>query len=138
MTEPSASGPHDGSDPRATLLYIEDHPASVSVMRSLLELRPQWRFLTAGRLDTGLELARAEHPDLVLLDMRLPDGSGTDGLRALRSDPGTSGIPVVILTAGPPGGEPPLLAAGAEQVWIKPHDLSLTLAFLDEVAARRA
>ncbi|GAA1889887.1 response regulator [Lapillicoccus jejuensis] len=138
MGEVTTSGLDGGAHPRPTLLYVEDHPASVSVMRSLLELRPQWRFLTAARLDAGLVLARTEHPDLVLLDMRLPDGTGSDGLAALRSDPATSGIPVVILTAGPPGGERPLLEAGAEQVWIKPHDLSLTLDFLDEIAARSA
>jgi two-component system, OmpR family, phosphate regulon response regulator PhoB len=47
----------------------------------------------------GLELARAEHPDLVLLDLMLPDLSGFEVCRLLKSDPATRGLAVVILTA---------------------------------------
>ena len=82
-----------------TLLYVEDNPANLSLVEQLVARRPELRLLTAvtGRL--GLELARANLPELVLMDINLPDTSGIEVLRELRDDPATAHIPVVAISA---------------------------------------
>jgi PAS domain S-box-containing protein len=81
------------------VLYIEDQPMNVSYVEAVLRRRPDVELLSAmmGRL--GFELAREHLPDLILLDMHLPDLSGAEVLGMLRSDPATEAIPVVILSA---------------------------------------
>jgi CheY-like chemotaxis protein len=119
------------------LLYIEDHLASVQVMEAVVDLRPQWTMVHAGQVSSGVELARARHPQLILLDMHLPDGSGSDALAALKQDAATVTIPVVILTAGVVADVAPgLLAAGAAACWSKPFDLEQLLNLLDSLATR--
>jgi signal transduction histidine kinase len=81
------------------VLYIEDQPMNVSYVEAVLRRRPDVELQSAmmGRL--GFELAREHLPDLILLDMHLPDLSGAEVLGMLRSDPVTEAIPVVILSA---------------------------------------
>ena len=84
-----------------------------------------------GRL--GLELAREHHPDLILLDLHLPDMGGREVLDRLRLDPETAGIPVVIISAdATPGQVKRLLAAGATDYLTKPLDVSQFLRVLDD------
>jgi CheY-like chemotaxis protein len=72
----------------------------------------------------GLELAREHLPDLVLLDLHLPDIGGDEVLRRLRDDPHTASIPVVILSAdATPGQIQRLLHAGASEYLTKPLDV---------------
>ncbi len=131
------STPHQSTDEMLVLLYIEDNVASVEVMEAILELRPAWRLVHAGLIRTGIDAARHQPPDLILLDMHLPDGSGASALATLKADPVTAAIPVVILTAGTTGkNAATLLEAGADQFWTKPHDLGLMLDYFDQVAAR--
>ncbi|MEO3935344.1 response regulator [Dermatophilaceae bacterium Soc4.6] len=106
-------------------------------MADILELRPVWRLVHAGLVSTGIEAARTQRPDLILLDMHLPDGTGDQVLTALKQDRETSDIPVVVLSAGTIGAKAaPLVDAGADQFWTKPHDLGLMLEYFDELAAR--
>ena len=70
------------------LLYIEDNEPTSGSMESPGGLRPEWRLIHAGTGSPGLELARAHHPDLVLLDLHLPDLSGVDVLRSAPLRPG--------------------------------------------------
>jgi signal transduction histidine kinase/ActR/RegA family two-component response regulator len=88
------------SYPRETrLLYIEDTVANVNLIEEILRRRPSIRLLPAmlGRL--GLELAREHRPDLILLDLHLPDLGGDGVLEHLRADEMTRDIPVVVLSA---------------------------------------
>lgn len=82
-----------------TVLYIEDTVANVMLVEEILKRRPGVSLIPTmlGRL--GLELAKEHHPDVILLDMHLPDIDGVEVLQTLRSDPNLSGIPVVVLTA---------------------------------------
>ncbi|MGV8967235.1 MAG: EAL domain-containing protein [Cellulomonas sp.] len=70
-----------------TVLYIEDNEPNVRVLEAMLSLRPGWGLVHAALGALGLELARARRPDLVLLDLHLPDGFGLSVLSALKEDP---------------------------------------------------
>ncbi|MDI1290300.1 MAG: ATP-binding protein [bacterium] len=115
-----------------TLLYVEDNEPNVRVVESILTLRPEWRMIHAGQGGLGIELARAHRPDLVLLDLHLPDRSGADVLAALKGTPDTRSIPVVIVTADATSGAPSrLVESGAEAALTKPFELADLLAILD-------
>src|SRR5262245_44986120 len=81
------------------VLYIEDNAANLRLVERVFERRRDIEMLAATRGLLGLELARTEQPNVVLLDLHLPDMDGDEVLRRLRSDPLTQGIPVVILSA---------------------------------------
>src|ERR1700677_739592 len=84
-----------------------------------------------GRLD--IDLARHDHPAVVLLDLHLPDISGDEVLQRLRDDPETSGIPVVMVSAdATPGQVQRLLNAGALAYLTKPIDVGQLLQILDD------
>ncbi|HET7823223.1 MAG TPA: PAS domain S-box protein [Ornithinibacter sp.] len=121
-------------DGAATLLYIEDNAPNVRVVEHLLGLRPGWKMIHAALGGLGVELARAHHPDLVLLDLHLPDLSGREVLRALKRRDDTKDIPVVILSAdASPGLATRLVDGGAERFLTKPLDFDVVLALLDDV-----
>ena len=122
----------------ATLLYIEDNAPNVHVVEHLLGLRPGWTMIHAALGGLGVELARAHHPDLILLDLHLPDLAGRDVLRTLKRRDDTKDIPVVILSAdASPGLATRLVDAGAERFLTKPLDVDVVLGLLDAVSARR-
>jgi CheY-like chemotaxis protein len=115
------------------LLYIEDDMANVSLVERILELRPGICLKHAGLGKRGIEMAKAENPRLILLDLNLPDMNGADVLRSLKSHSETSGIPVVVLSANAIGSQiERLLAAGARNYLTKPFDLDQFLAVIDE------
>jgi PAS domain S-box-containing protein len=122
----------------ATVLYIEDNEPNVRVVEHVVALRPGWVLMHAGLGTLGIELARAHQPDLVLLDLHLPDRSGYQVLSALKLNPATSSIPVAILTADANQSQAQrLLAAGAIRYLTKPLDIGEVLVLLDEVGAGR-
>lgn len=83
---------------RRLVLVVDDDPSVLLLCRVNLEL-DGFRVLEAADGATALELARAQHPDVVLLDLMLPDVDGWQVLRALKDDPQLTEVPVVILTA---------------------------------------
>ena len=84
----------------------------------------------------GLELATQHRPDVILLDINLPDISGHEVLRRLRSDSRTEGIPVVMVSAdATPNQVDRMLAAGARSYMTKPVDVRRLLSLLDEMTA---
>ena len=122
----------------ATLLYVEDNEPNVQVIEHLLALRPGWTLIHASLGRLGVELARTHHPDLVLLDLHLPDQFGADVLLALKRRDDTKNIPVVVLSAdASPGLATRLVNAGANRFITKPLDVEVVLALLDEVSRGR-
>lgn len=115
-----------------TLLYIEDVRSNVELMESVVQRRPRWQMVVAGHGRLGQELAGTAKPDLILLDMDLPDMTGIDVLRHLRADPVTSTLPVAIVSADAnPNQIERLMAAGADDYLCKPVSVSDILGLLD-------
>lgn len=81
-----------------TILVVDDEPDIVEIVRDYL-LRAGYHVLTASEGATALRLARTERPSLIVLDVMMPEMDGFDVVRALRSEPTTSGLPVILLTA---------------------------------------
>jgi CheY-like chemotaxis protein len=99
--EPSARVPaevHTGA-PVCSLLYVEDNPANLQLVEQLIARRPDIRLYSARDGDLGIQLARAQQPDVILMDINLPGISGIQALKILRADPATAHIPVVGLSA---------------------------------------
>jgi CheY-like chemotaxis protein len=82
-----------------TVLYVEDLVENVRLVEQILKQRPSVTLIPAMLAGVALDLARQHHPDLILLDLHLPDMPGEQVLQRLRADPATSDIPVVILSA---------------------------------------
>jgi two-component system, OmpR family, alkaline phosphatase synthesis response regulator PhoP len=81
-----------------TILVVDDEPAIVQIARDYLE-RAGFRVVSAADGTNGLRLARTEQPSLVVLDLMLPGMDGLDVTRALRAEPATRGMPIIMLTA---------------------------------------
>lgn len=115
------------------VLYVEDTVANVRLLEEILRTRPSIHLLPAMMGTLGLELAREHRPDLILLDLHLPDLRGDHVLAQLRDDDRTRDIPVVMLTADATKrtGES-LLEAGASAYLTKPIGVRDLLATLDE------
>lgn len=94
-----ACGPTATSAATSLLLYVEDNAPNFQLMQRILSKRPAVRLLPAGTGEAGLQLARSHFPDLILLDLQLPDMNGDLVLEHLRRDESTRDIPVVILSA---------------------------------------
>ncbi len=117
---------------RGTVLYIDDNPANVRLVERLIEQRPGLRFMAADLGQLGLDLARAHQPDLILLDLHLPDMEGAAVLRAIRQDPQLRQTPVVVLSAeAEPDLAAQMLAAGAQGYLMKPLDFDEFFAAVD-------
>jgi PAS domain S-box-containing protein len=116
----------------ATLLYIEDNLANLSLVETILLSRPGWRTVPALQGQLGVELAREHLPDLVLLDLHLPDIPGDEVLRRLRADRRTANIPIVIVSADATAGSlERLRQAGADAYLTKPLDVDEFLAVVE-------
>lgn len=108
----------------ATILYIEDNLANLSLVETILDDRPEIQLIPALQGRLGLELARQHAPDLVLLDLHLPDIPGAEVLRQLRADQATRDTPVVVVSAdATPRQISMLRQAGAEEYLTKPLDV---------------
>lgn len=121
---------------RATVLVVEDHPEVRAYLRA--RLAPRYRVLEASDGEEGLEMARRRLPDLVLSDVMMPGLDGYGLCRALKSDPETAFLPVVLLTARA-AAEDRLagLEEQADDYLTKPFDPAELLARVENLIASR-
>ena len=118
--------------------YIEDNETNVEVMRGILAQRPQVRTAVSITGTQGLAAVRSSVPDMILLDMHLPDMTGLDLLRRLKADPATAAIPVIAVSADAlPQNIEAALTAGALRYLTKPVSVAELLAVLDAQLAAR-
>lgn len=116
----------------ATLLYIEDNIGNVRLIERLLEHRPNVRLLSSLEGGLGVELAQQHRPDLIMLDVHLPDLPGIDVLDRLSRDERTAAIPVIMLSADASKEQIKRFSdAGAKDYLTKPLDLEYFLTLLD-------
>jgi two-component system cell cycle response regulator DivK len=80
------------------VLIIEDNDKNLELVRDILQAKG-YRTLEAGTAEEGLEIARGQAPDLVLMDIQLPGMGGIEALKELRGNPATAALPVVAITA---------------------------------------
>jgi PAS domain S-box-containing protein len=120
------------STAQSTVLYIEDNLSNLRLVERVVARRPLWRLVHALHGTLGLELARAQLPDLILLDLHLPDLPGEKVLAGLGSHSQTESIPVYVVSAdATPGQRRRLLQAGARGYLTKPIDVRQLLELLD-------
>jgi CheY-like chemotaxis protein len=120
------------------VLYIEDNLSNLQLLQRILATRPGIKLVEAMQGRLGLDLAREHHPDLILLDLHLPDLSGEEALLRLQAEPETSQIPVVVISADATRDRAArLLASGARAYVTKPLDVREFLAILDDALGRR-
>ncbi len=123
-----------GTRPVSTVLYIEDNPSNTVLVESALSLRPNVQLISAALGRAGLEMVRTHRPDLVLLDLHLPDTSGEDVLRELKADAATEAIPVVVVSADATKGRiAALRKAGARDYITKPLVIRDFLTTIDTI-----
>ncbi len=91
--------PHEGEAGSRTILYIEDNLANLQLIEGILAYRPSIDLVSSMQGSLGIELARQHQPDLILLDLHLPDLSGEEVFRRLKADEATGAIPIVIVSA---------------------------------------
>ena len=103
------------------ILYVEDNEFNRKIVRDLLA-RTSYRLMEAGDGETGVIVAQAERPDLIIMDVQLPRLSGLDATRRLRADPRTAGIPIIVITSfALSGDEQRAMEAGAAAYLAKPY-----------------
>lgn len=128
--------PGEAGEARRRVLCIEDNPSNVKVVERILAHRPGLELVTALQGRIGLDLARGQLPDLVLLDLNLVDLEGEKVLRELKRDPLTAPIPVIVVSANAtPGRRERLLDQGAFAYVTKPIKVTEFLAALDRALA---
>lgn len=98
-SDATVAEPGERASPRSTVLYVEDNPANLELMTQIMARHEGVHFIAAPTGQLGLELAWAHKPDLILLDIHLPDIDGYTVLERLRQDERTAATPVVAVTA---------------------------------------
>ncbi len=119
-----------------TILYIEDNEYNRKIVRQLLG-RTSYQLVEAVDGESGVALAQQLVPQLILMDVQLPKMSGLDATRALKADPRTSGIPIIVITSFALSGDREKAAvAGADNYLAKPYSprelLALVRQYLPE------
>jgi PAS domain S-box-containing protein len=119
-----------------TILYVEDNDANMRLIERLFAGHAGMRLLLAETAREGLRIARGARPDLILMDIHLPDLDGYEALADLRADPATQAIPVIALSADAmPADIARGLRAGFARYVTKPIDLKELLLTVDQVLA---
>ena len=92
--------PHSPRELRPhTLLYVEDNPANLKLVEQIISRQPGINLLTAVNGNSGIEIARASLPDVILMDINLPGINGFEVFKILREDANTAHIPVIAISA---------------------------------------
>ena len=125
-------------DVSGCVMYVEDNPANRALVAGMMQLRPNVRFLMTDHGAGACELALAQRPDLILLDMRLPDMDGTAVLGQLRATPALARVPCIALSANALADDiTAALNAGFDDYLTKPLDMTAFLQRIDRTLCAR-
>ncbi len=118
------------------LIYVEDNPVNAMVMEAMFDQLPDLALQVVADGAALLQAALAATPDLLLLDLQLPDGDGIDWLQRLRAHPALAAVPVVVVSANvTPHDRARARAAGCIDYWTKPLDMPQALRRLSDLLA---
>jgi PAS domain S-box-containing protein len=138
----SVSTPRDstlagGAGPMYLVVYVEDNPSNIAFMEDLLADFDRVQLLTAPTAEIGIELVRARHPDVVIMDINLPGMSGFEATQTLAAWPETRDIPVIALSAAAMIRDAARVAgAGFYRYLTKPVKVDELTATLEELLTR--
>jgi CheY-like chemotaxis protein len=115
------------------VLYIEDNLSNLRLVERVIKERPGLRLLAATEGEIGLEMAHLQKPDLILLDLHLPDITGDEVLRRLNQSESTRSIPVVVISADATPGRISVCSTPEVKSYLtKPLNVRQFLQLLDE------
>lgn len=117
------------------VLYVEDQPVNVALMEALFAMRPELELQVAVNGEDGFKAATQDPPDLLLLDLRLPDCHGAELLARLRQHPALTDVPAAAVTADEVCD---LSDTTFMEAWRKPLDIHRVLARLDGLSRGHA
>jgi CheY-like chemotaxis protein len=137
--EPPKPAPADADGAtRLTIHYIEDNPVNVILVKELVAMRPEVGLVCSVDGESGVEQALADRPDVVLIDMQLPDIDGYEVLKRLRAAPDLAGSSMIALSAnGMSDDIARAKEAGFDDYWTKPIDFRRFLSALDKLSAAK-
>ena len=122
---------------RRTILYVEDNLSNLTLIEQMLAEDTATKLITAMQGQLGIELARQHAPDVILLDLHLPDLPGWEVLSRLKRDDSTSDIPVVVISADATSRQiKRLMAAGASAYLTKPLDMQEFFRVIEQTTNR--
>jgi len=105
------------------ILYVEDNDDNIYMLKNRLS-RAGFTVLIATNGAQGIAMATSDKPDLILMDITLPDIDGEEATRRIKADPATKGIPIIALTANAMSGDrEKALAAGCDDFDTKPVEM---------------
>jgi CheY-like chemotaxis protein len=120
------------------VLYVEDNDDNIYMLKMRLELLGDFEVLTAEDGEKGCEVAAAEQPDIILMDLEMPVVDGWEATRRLRHNPQTRDIPIIALSAHALAGErDKAIAAGCDEFDTKPIEFDRLVATVQRIVARR-
>jgi two-component system, cell cycle response regulator DivK len=129
MGEQASSPQPDRSSVVIKVLYIEDNDDDVYMLKMRLELLGHFEVLTAEDGEKGCELAAAQRPDIILMDLEMPVVDGWEATRRLKGNPQTRDIPIIALSAHALAGErEKAIATGCEEFDTKPIEFERLVA----------
>lgn len=115
------------------ILYIEDNSANLSLVETALTHRDHVRLLKSSNAEVGIQMAIDEQPDLILLDINLPGMDGYEALYRLSTNPQTSNIPVIAVSANAMGHDVERARkAGARDYLVKPYSIAKLFELIDQ------
>lgn len=131
---PDSGSPRASGESRGRVLYIEDNQINIMIVSEVLSMKPGLTLESAPDGSTGVSKALETQPDLVLVDMQLPDIDGREVLRRLRADPRGARLRCIALSANAmPEEIDRALREGFDEYWTKPLDVPGVLASLDTI-----
>jgi CheY-like chemotaxis protein len=123
------SSPAKANLERFKLLYVEDNPANLRLVKAIFSTQNEIRLISAGDAGLGIELARTHKPDLILMDINLPGMDGIEAVKKLQIQKETQAIPVIAISANAMQNDiDHALASGFKQYLTKPIDVDQLLA----------
>jgi two-component system, cell cycle response regulator DivK len=121
------------------ILYVEDNDDNVYMLKMRFELLDGFEVLVAEDGEAGCTMAMAELPDLIVMDLDLPVVDGWEATRRLKSNPATSAIPIIALTAhAMSGSREKALAAGCDDFDTKPVDFDRLMQKIDQLLSKES